>query len=409
MAMQNLGEYRVVRLLGEGGMGKVFEAEERLSGRRVALKLLRPELSRSEPGRRLFENEMTILSKLDHPNVVRCLACTEVDGELMMALELLPGRTLRELIELEGPLEWPRAVGLVQQMARALGAAHEHEPPIVHRDLKPENVMVLDDGTAKVTDFGIAKLLAALGTVTSHSVGTLAYMSPEQIDAGPVDARSDLYALGLVFYELLAGRPPFESSSPRELLNLQCTAAPPPLPDSVRAGLPRGVERLLLELLEKPPDARPGSAADVLAELEPFAPSENAPAALSRPGSSRRKSAAGVKAQPTATIPAPPHDGEDSAHITQRSTPAPSRQPAASAPEPSRTPARGTPAATRTPTKREDTIALLERASLPREISARKALLVVVALSALSGLATYALRAAGSPAEKPAVASRAAP
>src|SRR5687768_17381269 len=99
--METIGEYRVGRLLGEGGMGKVFEAEERLSGRRVALKVLRPELARSEPGRRLFENEMTILSKLDHPNVVRCLSCTEVEGELMMALELLPGRTLREVLENE--------------------------------------------------------------------------------------------------------------------------------------------------------------------------------------------------------------------------------------------------------------------------------------------------------------------
>jgi serine/threonine-protein kinase len=383
--MQNLGEFRIVRLLGEGGMGKVFEAEERLSGRRVALKVLRPELARSEPGRRLFENEMSILAKLDHPNVVRCLTCAEVDGELMMALELLPGRTLREVIEQEGAVPWPRAVGLVQQIARALGAAHEHEPPIVHRDLKPENVMVLDDGTAKVTDFGIAKVLAALGTVTSHSVGTLAYMSPEQIDAGPIDARSDLYALGLVFYELLAGRPPFESGSPRELLNLQCTAAPPPLPEAVRQALPRGIERLVLELLEKAPDARPGSAADVLAELEPFAPSGSA-----APVSSPRAGASKGKARPPAppavahadTVPQPE---TTSSHVTQASTPAPLRKPLG---------------------PREDTVALLERASLPREISGRKALLVIAALSAFAGLATYALRAGGEPVASPAVASR---
>jgi eukaryotic-like serine/threonine-protein kinase len=387
--MQNLGEYRIVRLLGEGGMGKVFEAEERLSGRRVALKVLRPELARSEPGRRLFENEMTILAKLDHPNVVRCLSCAEVDGELMMALELLPGRTLREVIEADGPMAWPRAVALVQQIARALGAAHEHEPPIVHRDLKPENVMVLEDGTAKVTDFGIAKVLAALGTVTSHSVGTLAYMSPEQIDAGPIDARSDLYALGLVFYELLAGRPPFESGSPRELLNLQCTAAPPPLPEAVRQGLPRGIERLVLELLEKSPDARPGSAADVLAELEPFAPSGATPVSSGRSGASKSKpkpAAAAPAAARSDTLLEP--SARADVHVTQASTPAPSRKPAR---------------------PRDDTVALLERASLPREISARKALLVIAALSVLSGLATYALRAAGSPGTRPAVASRIAP
>jgi serine/threonine-protein kinase len=386
--METLGEYRVVRLLGEGGMGKVFEAEERLSGRRVALKVLRPELSRSEPGRRLFENEMTILSKLDHPNVVRCLSCSEVEGELMMALELLPGRTLREVLENEGAVEWPRAVAMVQQIARALGAAHEHEPPIVHRDLKPENVMLLEDGTVKVTDFGIAKVLAALGTVTSHSVGTLAYMSPEQIDAGPIDARSDLYALGLVLYELLAGRPPFESGSPRELLNLQCTAAPPPLPEAIRAGLPRGVERLMLELLEKSPDKRPGSAADVLAELEPFAPSAGTrPVASSRPRSSRRQ---GEQVPP----PAPRNDtpreraSDGDVRVTQASTPAP---------------------VARRERPRDDTIALLERAGAPREISARKAVVVIVTLSALSGLATYGLRASGSPAPQPVASSRIAP
>jgi serine/threonine protein kinase len=352
--MQTLGEYRIVRQVGEGGMGKVYEAEERLTGRRVAIKVLRPELSRSEPGRRLFENEMAILAGLDHPNVVRCLCCTEVDGELVMVLELLEGRTLREALVSEGALDWSRAVGLVQQMARALAAAHEHEPVIVHRDLKPENVMLTADGTLKVMDFGVAKMLAALGNASTHSVGTLAYMSPEQIDAGPVDARSDLYALGLVFYELIAGRAPFTSSSPRELLNLQCTAEPPPLPENVRRGLPRGVERLVFELLEKRPDDRPGSAADVLHALEPFAPAD------ALPGTPTSRRAA------RATVPAPSPE-----------TPAPA---AAPAPAP--------------PTKL-DTIALLERVSAPREVSWRVALAVVAALSVLSGLTTYALRAVG--------------
>lgn len=346
--MEELGEYRIVRLLGEGGMGKVYEATERLSGRHVALKVLRPELARSEPVRRLFENEMSILAGLDHPNVVRCLSCAEVGGELMMALELLPGRTLREVLRDEGPLEWTRALAIAEQVARALSAAHEHEPPIVHRDLKPENVMVLDDGTVKVTDFGVAKLVAALGNESTHSAGTLAYMSPEQIDAGPVDARSDLYALGILLYELLTGRPPFHSSSPRELLNLACTKPPPPFPDDVRAAVPRGVAKLVFELLEKSPDARPGSAADVLAELEPFAP--GAPEAAPR---SPRKQAATL---PSARLP--------TARPAER-------------------------------TVRDDTIALLERARLPREVSLRTAVLVIAALSALSGVFTYALGARG--------------
>jgi serine/threonine protein kinase len=384
--MQTLGEYRIIRQVGEGGMGKVFEAEERLSGRRVALKVLRPELSRSDAGRRLFANEMAILAGLDHPNVVRCLCCTEVGGELVMALELLEGRTLREVSASEGALDWVRAVGLVQQMARALAAAHEHEPAIVHRDLKPENVMILADGSVKVMDFGVAKMLAALGNASTHSAGTLAYMSPEQIDAGPVDARSDLYALGLVFYELLAGRPPFQSSSPRELLNLQCTAAPPPLPDGIRRGLPRGVERLLFALLEKRPDERPGSAADVLHELEPFGPSD---VAFDAPPSPR-----GRRGQrDTDPAPAPAPESPPSTPPAASSTP--------SRPAPRDVPGPG-------PSKLLDTLALIEQATAPREVSLRAAVVLVLSLSALSGIATYALRA-GSHAEPTRAASRGSP
>jgi serine/threonine protein kinase len=370
--METIGEYRVGRLLGEGGMGKVFEAEERLSGRKVALKVLRPELARSEPARRLFENEMTVLSRLDHPNIVRCLACAEVSGDLVMALELLEGRTLRTLMLDEGALPWERAVAIVAQMASALSAAHEHAPPIVHRDLKPENVMVLAADTIKVTDFGIAKVLAALGSKTTHSVGTLQYMSPEQIDAGPIDGRSDLYALGLVFYELVAGRPPFESSSPRELLNLQCTAAPPPLPEPVRRALPRGLERLMFELLAKSREDRPASAADVLHELEPFMPSTGRDAPSSRPSSSKRASSA-------REAPSEPAKPRDETFDTERT--------------PVRSSVRSDGRTSRPPV--EDTVALLERAARPREVPLRTAVLVIGALSFLSALVTYAVTARG--------------
>ncbi len=281
--MDRIGEYLVSRQIGEGGMGKVYEAAERLSGRKVALKVLRPELARAEDGRRLFLNEMTILAHLDHPNVVRCLACTEVDGQLVMVLELLEGPTLRQVLEERGRLPWPEAVGYVTQMAAGLHAAHLQEPAIIHRDLKPENVIVSEDRkTLKVTDFGIAKVLEALSRTTTHSVGTLQYMSPEQIDAAPLDARADLYALGVVFYELLAGRPPFESASPRELLNQHCTQPPPPLPEDVRGALPKGVERLLFSLLEKRPGDRPATAAQVVGQLEPFTASETTALAPTR-------------------------------------------------------------------------------------------------------------------------------
>src|SRR5580698_969540 len=181
--MDQIGDYLVRRLIGEGGMGKVYEAEERLSKRRVALKVLHQELARSEEGRRLFLNEMQILAHLEHPNIVRSLASTEVAGELVMVLEMLDGRTLRAVLNAEGRLPWGEAVRVVGAVAAGLAAAHGQEPPIIHRDLKPENIMVVEGGAVKVMDFGIAKVIQALDQTNTQSVGTLQYMSPEQIDA----------------------------------------------------------------------------------------------------------------------------------------------------------------------------------------------------------------------------------
>src|SRR5215472_3093680 len=271
--MERIGEYLVKRLVGEGGMGKVFEAEERLSKRRVALKVLRAELTKSEEGRRLFLNEMQILAHLEHPNIVRSLASMEVDGQLVMALEFLEGETLRSALNLRGSLGWQEAVDVVVKIADALAVAHSQEPPIIHRDLKPENVMLTGaERNVKVMDFGIAKVLEAAHATNTQSIGTLQYMSPEQIDAKTIDPRSDLYSLGLIFYEMLAGSPPFHSASPRELLNMQCTADPPELSDDARAGIPRGVEELLFDLLEKAAADRPASASDVIERLAAHRP-----------------------------------------------------------------------------------------------------------------------------------------
>jgi serine/threonine protein kinase len=355
--MDRIGDYFVRRLVGEGGMGKVYEAEERLSRRRVALKVLRPELGRSEEARRRFLDEMNILAHLDHPNIVRSLASTEVDGELVMALEFLDGETLRARLAARGRLPWTEAVTIAGEVAAALTAAHGQEPPIVHRDLKPENLMLTPSGV-KVMDFGIGKVLQAMRKGTTGSVGTLAYMSPEQIDAAPIDHRADLYALGLVLYEMLAGRPPFASESPRQLLEMQCTAPPPPLPDEARAGLPRGVERLLARLLAKAPAERPASAQEVIAALEPFAVADGAGASAS------------VSLSVTAA-------GSNPSLPTQGSPPAAPRM---------------------------DTIALVDRASGPRQIGNRRAAGIVVALCLVVGAATYLVRSrmsGGEPEETP--------
>jgi len=365
--MERIGEYVVRRLVGEGGMGKVYEAEERLSRRRVALKVLRPELTKSEDCRRMFLNEMRILAHLEHPHVVRSLASTEVDGQLVMALEFLEGRTLREELTARGKLGWQEAVAIAADVASALAAAHAQEPSIVHRDLKPENVMLGAAGL-KVMDFGIAKVLEQAQGTSTQSVGTLQYMSPEQIDAGSLDGRSDVYALGIVLYEMLSGAPPFGSPSPRELLNLQCTASPPALSAEARDGLPGGVEDLLFEMLEKAPDDRPSGAAEVERRLRAFC----ATGAPRTTRSGRRAGAAADVARAPAAPTAPEGRGAGRRGDTMPSSP---------------------------PRRRQDTVELVARATAPREITAGVALVLVCAVSLAAGLATYVARVgvAGAP------------
>jgi eukaryotic-like serine/threonine-protein kinase len=400
--MDRIGEYLVRRLIGEGGMGKVYEAEERLSKRRVALKVLRPELTRHEDGRRLFLNEMQILAHLEHPNLVRSLASMETDGQLVMVLEYLHGRTLRQELTRIGALPWQIALEHVARIAEALTVAHEQEPPIVHRDLKPENVMLTlaerdasgadlnaDDAPTtglKVMDFGIAKVLEGMHGTNTQSIGTLQYMSPEQIDARTIDARSDLYSLGLMFYEMISGAPPFSSASPRELLNLQCTAPAPPLEDDVRRGLPRGVEDMLFSMLEKKAENRPASARDVSERLGLFRAAGHGE---SRGGRTSRSSSASPRGTSSRSgsvderVSAPPP--------TPRMANAPDR------PEPSVRKENDAIAPSRDEAKknrpRTDTIALVEaNASKAREVPTWLAVVAIVALSLVAGMTTYLVR-----------------
>lgn len=379
---RRIGDFLVRRLIGEGGMGKVYEAEERLSKRRVALKVLHRELARSEAGRRSFVNEMAILASLDDPHVVRCLHCTEVDGELVMALEYLEGETLRERMNREGALAWDTVVAIASQIAAALDAAHGNEQPIIHRDLKPENVMLVGQQQqggvrVKVMDFGIAKVMQAVAGNTTHSVGTLQYMSPEQIDAHPLSPRSDLYALGLVMWELLAGHPPFAAESPRVLLDKLCTEPAPPLPAEARRGLPRGVEQLVDQLLEKDPGDRPADAAEVCDRLEPFCPVE-----LSLAGSPVRER----------TESAITGVGERQADDDDPVAVSPSRSSSGSVSGSGSGSGLGTARAS----QRLDTVAMIEKAAAPRELPTKLALTIIVSLSLFAGLVTWLIRLLGA-------------
>jgi serine/threonine-protein kinase len=261
--------------------------------------------------------------------------------------------------------------------------------------------MVQKDGTVKVMDFGIAKVIEALNQTNTQSVGTLQYMSPEQIDAHTIDHRSDLYCLGLIFYELVAGHPPFQSASPRQLLNLQCTADAPPLPDEVRSGLPKGVEQLLFQLLEKAPEDRPYFAQDVIDRLEPFqtAASPNAAGRGSSLGRGGSPSKSGLSS-PAITPPRTPsssslNDGAASGSLPRRSSGAVQER-APSSP--------GADASEAAPPRvqRADTIALVDQVDKPREISNKLAIAIIVGLSALAGIGAYIVRATSSAPDTPA-------
>jgi serine/threonine-protein kinase len=285
------------------------------------------------------------------------------------------------------------------RVAEALAVAHEQEPPIVHRDLKPENVMLtVPEGGAedapptglKVMDFGIAKVLEGIHGTNTQSIGTLQYMSPEQIDARTIDARSDLYSLGLIFYEMLCGDPPFNSPSPRELLNMQCTAIPPGLDDEVRKGLPRGVEDLLFSMLEKKADDRPGSAREIATRLSIFrAASDTAPARPTRGGPPRASRSETAPQTPRmANAPVVDLIARDGRSGDTRHSGAPKPE-VASAEKLAARP-------------HTDTVALVEQnASRPREVPTWLAVVAIVALSLVAGLTTYVVRLKTAPGADP--------
>jgi cephalosporin-C deacetylase-like acetyl esterase len=270
---QLIGRYRVVHRIGGGGMGEVFLAHDESLDRRVALKLLTGGLAHDEERVRRFRQEALAASSLNHPNIITIHEVGPWDKGGFMATEFIEGSTLRRLMNGK-PLPLPRALDFAVQITRALSAAHG--AGIVHRDVKPENVMVRPDGLVKVLDFGIAKYSEGAGdrsarealvqTRTGAVVGTTAYMSPEQARGLETDARTDIWSLGCVLYEMLAGRPAFGRATPSDTIAAVLDHEPDwsVLPETV----PAGIRRLLQRCLTKDPERRLGDVARVRVELE---------------------------------------------------------------------------------------------------------------------------------------------
>ena len=268
------GRYRLKRLIAKGGMAEVWESVDEILGRPVAVKILHPHLAADESFRERFRREAIAAARLAHPNVVATFDTGTDEGITFIVMELVDGSTLRQILNETGPLAPARIVQMGAQVADALHYAHR--AGIVHRDVKPANILICPDGRVKVADFGIAKAVeesepdrptpSEALTGTGSIIGTAQYLAPEQVDGRAVDGRTDVYALGVVLYEAVCGRPPFTGDTDMAVA-LKHITTNPPAPGAVRAGVPRALEEIVLRAMAKAPEHRYQSADELRAAL----------------------------------------------------------------------------------------------------------------------------------------------
>lgn len=254
--------YRIVRIIGVGGMAVVFEAVDTVMKRTVAVKMLKEEIAGDAQAVKRFINESRAVSMLSHPNIVSIYDVSVRDDLKYIVMERVDGITLKNYMNSRGPLPPKEIMNYTAQILRALD--HAHSKGIIHRDIKPQNIMLLKNGKIKVTDFGIAKLPnAETVTMTDKAIGTVYYISPEQASGKKIDPRSDIYSLGVVMYEMATGKLPFVADSPVSVALMQVNNQPRP-PREILPSVPPGVEAMILTAMEKDPDKRFQSASVML-------------------------------------------------------------------------------------------------------------------------------------------------
>jgi eukaryotic-like serine/threonine-protein kinase len=261
------GRYILEELIDTGGMAEVWRARDEVLARTVAVKILRDDLARDPGFTKRFQREAVAAARLTHPNIVSVYDTGLDDETSYIVMEYLDGRNLREVLDERGPLEPEEAASLVGPVLVAL--AYSHANGVVHRDIKLANILVAEDGRVQVTDFGIAKA-AFTGTdltTTGKALGTVRYLSPEQVRGAEVDGRSDLYSVGVVLYELLTGRAPFQAESDMAVAMMRLNEDPVP-PRAFRGGIPREVESVVLRALARRPEDRFQSAESMRSSLE---------------------------------------------------------------------------------------------------------------------------------------------
>jgi serine/threonine protein kinase/tetratricopeptide (TPR) repeat protein len=255
-----VGSYKIVDRIGEGGMGAVFKGIDLMLEREVAIKALRPDLARQADIVERFRAEAVTLARLNHPNIATLFNFLRQGDDFFMVMEFVRGETLDQLLRTRGPMPPNFAIPVFCQALD--GIDHAHKMGIVHRDIKPANIMLNQAGLTKVMDFGIARVLGSARMTRQGSVvGTIEYMSPEQVQGLETDSRSDIYSLGILLYEMLTGRAPFISNSEYELMRLQMESAPPP-PRAFAPNIPPGIESAIMKALAKNPNQRFQTAAD---------------------------------------------------------------------------------------------------------------------------------------------------
>ncbi len=254
MDLKQLGKYEIVDKLGEGGFGAVYLANNTRLKKRVALKVLHPQVASDEVLAAYFEREALALARLEHTHIVRVFDYDQIDGVSFIVMEYIDGTTLDRLLRDQRVFALDEIVSIFRQLLSALGYAHENG--VIHRDIKPSNIMLTGSGEVKIADFGIAKVAgAAKLTRTGTGAGSLLYMSPEQIKGPNIDNRSDIYSVGVTLYQVVAGRTPFEADSDYEIMTGHLERAPL-APSQLKGSISRDLEEVILKAIEKKPEKR---------------------------------------------------------------------------------------------------------------------------------------------------------
>lgn len=261
------GRYEILEVIGVGGMAVVYKAMDHRLNRLVAVKILKDDYLNDAEFRRRFHGESQAVAMLSHPNIVSVYDVSKNDGLDYIVMELIDGITLKQYMDQRAPLSWRETLHFAMQIAKAL--EHAHSRGIIHRDIKPHNVMILKDGSVKVADFGIARIASAQNTLTKEALGSVHYISPEQAKGARVDSRSDIYSLGVVMYEMLTGRPPYDGETPVSVA-IQHINGTPLSPSLLNSDIPTGLEQITMHAMCSDLNIRYASVTDLLKDMEEF-------------------------------------------------------------------------------------------------------------------------------------------